>query len=162
MGIHRDINLLEPKLKKAVVDTFNALEYLGIEALISETLRDDDVQIAYYAQGRKPLAEVNELRKKAGLYLLTESENSKVVTHCDGINTKSNHQTRDASGLGYAIDIVPAKVDSNGNKTFWWTAPQDVWKSIGEVAEANGLDWCYGGKGNHWGWDSPHYELLKE
>ena len=162
MGIHREIGLLEPTLKKRVEKTLIALENANIPVLISETLRDLEVQQAYYAQGRESLLAVNQLREKCGLYLINAEENKRTVTNCDGIKYKSNHQTRDENGYGYAIDIVPAKYDSRGNKSFWWTAPQEVWESIGKIAEDNGLDWCYGGKGEHWGWDSPHFELLKE
>lgn len=162
MGIHREITLLEPELKKRVEKVLIALENENLPVLISETLRDLDVQQAYYAQGRLPLLEVNQLRDKAGLYLLNAEENSRIITNCDGIKYKSNHQARDEFGYGYAIDLVPAKYDNKGNKNFWWNAPQEVWEKMGHIAESYGLDWCYGGKGEHWGWDSPHFELLKD
>ena len=161
MGIHNELDLLIPKLRKRVEKTFKALEKKDILVLVSETLRDTEVQQAYYAQGRKSLEEVNALRAKAGLYLLTEAENNKTITNCDGVTSKSNHQARDESGLGYAIDIVPAKFNARGYRDFWWTAPHEVWEEIGKIAEENGLDWCYGGKGNRWGWDEPHFELLE-
>lgn len=161
MGTHREIDLLKPALKEAVERTFIAFEKAGLKVLVSETLRDLEVQQAYYAQGRKPLAEVNELRKKAGLYLLGEAENKNIVTYCDGIKNKSNHQTRDASGLGSAIDLVPARYDEKRKYwTFWWNAPEEVWRKMGMIAEENGLDWCAGGKGEHWNFDNPHFELL--
>lgn len=162
MGIHRSIDLLEPKLKRAVQRTLKALKEANIPVLISETLRDLDVQQAYYAQGRKSLDEVNALRSKADLYLISESENKQTITNCDGVKYKSNHQTRDSSGLGSAIDLVPGKMSSRGYMDFWWNAPHDVWEKIGKIAEENGLDWCYGGKGQAWKWDMPHYELLKD
>lgn len=162
MGIHRELNLLEPTLKKRVEKLLSVLEEKGFLVLVSETLRDQDVQIAYYAQGRKSLSEVNKLRDKAGLYKLSANENKNTVTNCDGITHKSNHQARDESGLGFAIDIVPAKINSRGYRDFWWDAPHDVWEELGEIAESCGLDWCYGGKGEQWKWDMPHFELLKD
>ena len=72
MGIHREIGLLEPELKKRVEKTIIALENANLPVLISETLRDLNVQKAYYAQGRQPLLKVNQLRKEAGLYLINE------------------------------------------------------------------------------------------
>lgn len=162
MGIHRELNLLEPTLKKRVEKLFSVLEEKGFLVLVSETLRDQDVQIAYYAQGRKSLAEVNKLRDKAGLYRLSAAENKYTVTNCDGITHKSNHQARDASGLGFAIDLVPAKMNSRGYRDFWWDAPHNIWEELGEIAESCGLDWCYGGKGEQWKWDMPHFELLKD
>ena len=81
MGIHREIDLLIPALRVAVRNTLDALEKEDIFVLISETLRDQNVQEAYYAQGRKPLEEVNALREKAGLYRLTEGENKATITN---------------------------------------------------------------------------------
>ena len=40
------------------------------------------------------LLEVNMLRKEAGLYLINAEENKNIVTNCDGIKYKSNHQAR--------------------------------------------------------------------
>jgi len=162
MGIHRELELLNPELKAAVLRTFKTLDSVNFKYLVSETLRDKEVQEAYFAQGRKSLEEVNALRKKVGLYLLKEAENLKTVTNCDGVKHLSNHQCRDGSGLGSAIDIVPAYEDNQGRLNFWWAAPQSVWEYLGHIAESCGLDWCYGGKGEHWGWDSPHFELLKD
>lgn len=161
MGIHREISLLEPELRNRVERALIEFERQNFQVLISETLRDTDVQKAYYAQGRAPLDEVNKLREKAGLYLLSPRENTQTVTNCDGVKYKSNHQARDESGYGYAIDLVPAKVDERGNKSFWWNAPQEVWEKMGAIGEECGLDWCYGGKGESWGWDTPHFEILK-
>lgn len=162
MGVHREISLLEPKLRKRVERALIEFERRGFPVLISETLRDLEVQQAYYAQGRATLAEVNALREKANLYILSPRENQNTVTNCDGIRHKSNHQARDESGFGHAIDLVPAKYDEKGNKNFWWNAPQEVWEKMGEIAEECGLDWCYGGKGESWGWDTPHFEILKD
>jgi len=112
-----------------------------------ETLRTQGVQTAYYAQSRQALAVVNELRAKEGLYLLTEAENKKTVTN----TLKSNHAD------GNAADYCPLTADGN----LWWNAPDTVWQYMGQIAEECGLDWCAGGKGQHWGWDSPHMELMK-
>ena len=157
-GVCRDIEKLEPVFRERVRKLLNAYKEKGIKVGISETLRYDNVQKCYYAQGRKPLEEVNAMRKEAGLYLLSASENSKTVTNCDGVKNRSNHQERNNSGFGYAIDLVP--LNEKGN--FWWNAPQNVWESIGLMAEEYGVDWCAGGKGEHWSWDNPHYELLKD
>lgn len=52
----------------------------GIEIMVTEIIRTNEVQNAYYAQGREPLKEVNRLRKIAGLYLISEKENKNTVT----------------------------------------------------------------------------------
>jgi peptidoglycan L-alanyl-D-glutamate endopeptidase CwlK len=144
MGVNRNIDALKPELAKRVKAFLSKLDEKGIAYFVVETLRSQDVQNAYYAQGRKPLNEVNELRKKAGIYLLTEKKNKSVVTQ----TLKSNHAD------GNAVDIAPVK-----NGAIWWNAPQQVWEEMGKIAEECGLDWCAGGGGKAWHWDNPHYEM---
>ena len=147
MGVIRDINALKPELAKRTRAFLQALKTEDIEAAVIETLRLPATQEAYYAQGRKLLAYVNELRKKAGLYELSEKENRNIVTK----TLQSRHFG------GNAVDIAPIK-----NGRVWWTAPQDVWERMGKIGEECGLDWCAGGYGQVWGrgWDNPHFELL--
>ena len=158
MGVCRDIKALAPIMQSRVNRFLLECKRQGLKVAIIETVRSEDVQKAYYAQGRESLETVNELRKKAGLYLLSESENKKIITNCDGVKNKSNHQAR-ADGYGYAIDIAPIDI----NNRIWWSAPQQVWEEIGVIAEKCGLDWCAGGYGATWGkgFDNPHFELMK-
>lgn len=148
MGICRDINALDPEMQKRTRATMKALEQAGIKAMVFETNRTQDVQDAYYAQGRQPLEDVNKLRAKAGLYLLTENENREIVTQ----TLKSRHTG------GKAVDIVPLTASGK----IYWKAPFSTWEAIGKIAEKNGLDWCYGGDGKAWQWDMPHYELMED
>lgn len=139
--LHRDINLLQPQFKQQVQAILTRLDQLGIKYIISETLRDIEVQKAYYAQGSEPLATVNRLRKIAGLWNITEEENKKKITW----TMKSKHLE------GLAIDIVPMK-----DGTFWWTAPHEKWEEIGKIAEEFGLAW-----GGRWkSKDCPHIESM--
>lgn len=148
MGVIRDIDTLKPELAKRTRAFLQALKAEDIEAAVIETLRLPATQEAYYAQGRKPLAYVNELRKKAGLYELSEKENRNIVTK----TLQSRHFG------GNAVDIAPVK-----NGRVWWAAPQDVWERMGKIGEECGLDWCAGGYGQVWGrgWDNPHFEIMK-
>lgn len=147
MGVIRDIDTLKPELAKRTRAFLQALKAERVEAAVIETLRLPSTQEAYYVQGRKPLAYVNELRKKAGLYELTEKENRSIVTK----TLQSRHFG------GNAVDIALVK-----NGRVWWAAPQDVWERMGKIGEECGLDWCAGGYGQVWGrgWDNPHFELL--
>lgn len=125
------------------------LSLIRIPYVVTSTLRTEDEQVAYYAQGRAPLEIVNLLRKKAGMSPTTEGENAKTITKCDGVNTLSNHQG------GWAVDVVPAGI----NGTPIWPHPADPrWEQIGRAGEAAGLDW-----GKHWPNfpDLPHYETRK-
>jgi hypothetical protein len=121
------------------------LSLLKIPYVVTSTLRTVDEQIAYFAQGRAPLAIVNLLRLKANMRPIGDGENSATVTNCDGINTPSNHQG------GKAIDVVPA--DANGKPV--WPHPADPrWEQLGLMGEAAGLSW-----GGRWPKpDRPHYE----
>ncbi len=144
------IDLLQEDVRKNFEDFLNRLETEGFEYTVTETLRTLTVQEAYYAQGRKPLTEINELRKKAGLYLLGEAEGKRVITQ----TMQSVHLT------GRAADIVPVV---NG-KIPWnitaETAP--LWLAFGRLGQEAGLEW-----GGTWtpldtfgiGWDAPHYQM---
>ena len=92
MGVCRDIKALAPIMQSRVNRFLLECKRQGVKVAIIETVRSEDVQKAYYAQGRESLETVNELRKKAGLYLLSESENKKIITNCDGVKNKRNHQ----------------------------------------------------------------------
>lgn len=154
MGLYTKLDTLNPIMQRRVKAFLSALEEKGIEVAIVETTRTKEVQAAYFAQGRKTLAEVNEMRQNAGLWKITEAENRNKVTNCDGVKNKSNHQVK-ADGFGYAVDIVPMK---NGRAN--WNATQKEWETIGAIGESCGLDWAAGGYGSTWGkgWDNPHFE----
>jgi hypothetical protein len=149
MGVNRTIGALKPKLAEAVKKFLVRCEEERINVLIIETDRSQEVQDAYYAQGRKPLEEVNRLRETAGLYLLKEREN----TICT--NAKVSNHTG-----GNAIDLCPEIPGKPGYP--WWNAPMEAWEAMGTLAETCGLDWCAGGAGQTWGkgWDNPHFELM--
>ena len=73
----------------------------GLPFELNEVLRIKDTQLAYYAQGRDPLVIVNAKRKLAGLYYITEKENSYKVTW----TLNSKHFPRQKDGLAMAFDI---------------------------------------------------------
>ena len=52
----------------------------GLVPRLGETYRSPEVQRAYYAQGRQPLAEINRLRTLAGLPLLGTTEAGRIIT----------------------------------------------------------------------------------
>jgi peptidoglycan L-alanyl-D-glutamate endopeptidase CwlK len=143
------LDLLQPDARPYFDDFINKLDRRGYRYAILETLRTAEVQEAYYAQGRKPLAEINALRTKAGLYLLTDAEGKRIVT-----------QTMYSVHLkGRAADIVPVldgKIPWNMTRE---TA--ELWRAFGLLGQEAGLEW-----GGSWqpldrfgiGWDAPHYQ----
>ena len=117
------------------------LKELGVEdIIILETKRALAVQMAYYSRSRMAVADVRRMYAAAGLYDPTEAE-------CKTANT----WTLDSKHIqGRAIDIAPVK----DGKT-WWSAPEEVWETMGEIGEACGLKW-----GGRWkNKDCPHYEI---
>jgi len=143
--------LLIPIVRPYFEGFIGRLEQQGFRYSILETLRTKEVQEAYYAQGRKPLEEINELRKKAGLYLLGAEEGKKIITK----TMESVHLT------GRAADIVPVIAG-----TIPWNISKDnaeLWLAFGRLGQEAGLEW-----GGTWGplnqfgigWDAPHYQYL--
>lgn len=133
------------------------LDAAGIRYAVTSTMRTTVEQAALYAQGRKPLSEVNGLRLLADLPPLGKADNRYTVTECDGIAARSRHQG------GTALDVVP--LDARGLPTWDYRRHADAYKAIGAIARKHGLD-C----GQDWppidpatglGWDPPHYERRK-
>jgi peptidoglycan L-alanyl-D-glutamate endopeptidase CwlK len=146
------LQLLKPEVRPYFEDFIGRLEQQGLRYSIVETLRTKEVQEAYYAQGRRALCEINELRKKAGLYLLGAEEGKKIVTK----TMESVHLT------GRAADIVPViagKIPWNISKD-----NAELWLAFGRLGQEAGLEW-----GGAWkpfdrfgiGWDAPHYQYLE-
>ena len=65
MGICRRIEKLNPKLQERLKAFLKECETENINVAILETVRSEEVQKAYYAQGREYLEDVNDLRRKA-------------------------------------------------------------------------------------------------
>jgi peptidoglycan LD-endopeptidase CwlK len=141
----RNIESLSPKMKEKVLQFTAILKAMDIQFFIHDTFRTTAEQEALFAQGRFDIDFVNRLRYKAGMPLIPESENRRIVTKCDGVKKKSRHQS------GNAIDIVPME---KGRPV--WPNPSDKrWLAMGEVGESLGLEW-----GGRWtDPDCPHYEL---
>lgn len=146
------IEALEPGTREKVEKMLHFLDAEKISYKIIETLRTNKVQQAYYAQGRNPLYTVNALRKEAGLWVIDEETNKRIITW----TLKSKHLE------GRAIDIVPIK----DGKIPWNINTQEIanlYLRIGAVGESVGLEW-----GGRWkpvdkfgvGKDAPHFETV--
>jgi peptidoglycan LD-endopeptidase CwlK len=142
MGLNRNLSDLEPKTKKAAEQGVAILKAQDIRFYVSETRRTREVQAAYFAQGRQPLAQVNALRSIAGLWPITEKENAKQITQ----TLKSKHID------GKAIDICPA--DKAGGPL--WNAPKTEYQKIAVVMKSVGFEWGGDWKGFE---DCPHYQI---
>jgi peptidoglycan L-alanyl-D-glutamate endopeptidase CwlK len=139
----------------AAIKFIERLKEAGLNYTIVETLRTLAVHKAYWAQGREPLAAVNKKRTLAGLWLIDEAENKKIITQ----TMKSTHLD------GKALDVAPLMPDG---KIPWNITTQeiaDLWKQFGEIGRSVGLEW-----GGEWkpldrlgiGWDPPHYQAKEQ
>jgi len=140
-----DIELLRPDIRAILAQHRIEAKNKGIVIVCVETLRTADVQLAYYMQGREPLTKVNAQRAKAGLHLISDAENKRIIT---------NAKTSDFHGTGRAYDIAPGRY-VNGVLVPWWGAPWSVWQELGEIGERLGMTW--GGRWKKLN-DCPHFQ----
>jgi hypothetical protein len=151
MGIICNLSALDPSFQPASVEFITSLKEAGLDYTIVETLRTLLVQKAYYAQDQEPLKAVNEKRALAGLWLIGETENRKVITQ----TMKSVHLD------GKALDVAPLMPDG---KIPWNINTPEIaamWKRFGEIGRSAGLEWGGGWEPlDRWGigWDAPHYQ----
>jgi peptidoglycan L-alanyl-D-glutamate endopeptidase CwlK len=152
-----EIKTLHPVFKMAVDRILAGMRGAGWDAVIGSGMRTNAQQDALYAQGRRPLDEVNDMRRGAGLSPISATDNAKRVTKARG--GQSNHnQTHSLlpcgrsaveDAVGYAVDIV--------DRRFGWKPPDGkFWTDLGALAKENGCVW-----GGDWTdpYDPAHVEM---
>jgi hypothetical protein len=110
----RDLNKAVPRIKNFAIQLIGrAKEELRLIVIVTDVDRLYEVQMALYAQGRQSLAEVNLLRKRAGLSSITHIENKNKVTWTMA-SKHIIHLTNDdpSDDLSYAVDF--GILDKNG------------------------------------------------
>lgn len=158
----RDITKAVPRLQDFTHKLIEeAKKRYNLDVIVTNVSRDIIEQAALFAQGRKPLSEVNKLRKIAGLSPISAAENKYCVTW----TMKSKHiidltDNSPLNDLSHAVDIAIVK---DGRAI--WDIKADVNKDgkadylqIGQLAlEIDPL--VNGG----WRWkknpDYPHYQV---
>ena len=143
MPLIRDVSELHPVYQPVVRAWAADCASAALPVLFTETRRTWAVQEAYYARGRKPLAEVNALYVAQGLRPLTEQENGAKITRARAGYSWHNY--------GLAVDFVPLIA----GKPDWSYDPNDradLWDEIAALARARGMVW-----GRSFG-DVPHVE----
>lgn len=121
---------VHPRLIASITRILYAMNELGFSMLVTDGVRTTAQQQALYRQGR--------------------SAPGKIVTNCDGIKSKSNHQAKE-DGFGYAVDLA-FLVDGHAS----WDEVMP-WDLYGAMVRSQGLIW-----GGDWRTalrDRPHAEL---
>ena len=132
---------VHPQLVKLMTE---AVKESPFDFRIAQGVRTAEYQNSLYQQGRtKP---------------------GKIVTNCDGIKNKSNHQAK-ADGYGHAIDIFVCGIVENGQyRKFTTVEGYDtkkmfaVAKHIKEIGQKLGIPVKWGGDWNKFK-DYPHFEI---
>jgi len=143
---------MTPELQGLYEPFYLAMFEAGLPFELNEVLRTPDRQKAYYAQGRTYLTEVNRLRKIAGLYPISASENEYKVTwtmdsrHFAGPDGRA--RAFDIRLLKYAKPHWETKWDGNKNSIPDYLEAAYIGKSVG--LNAGGL-WSKA--------DLPHFQL---
>lgn len=122
---------VHPEVRSRVKRVLMAMDALGFPMTVTDTLRTLEEQQRLYAQGRTAPGDI--------------------VTHADGVITKSNHQ----SGRAVDCTFLDARLQPTWNESLPWTA-------YGENAKAVGLKWGGDFKSKSTGRprpDKPHVEL---
>jgi peptidoglycan LD-endopeptidase CwlK len=122
---------VHPVLVAAITSVLTEMAEHGSPMMVTNGVRTVEEQKQLYAQGR--------------------TTPGPIVTHCDGVTTRSNHQPH-ADGFGHAVDC--AFVDEHGDPRW---VDSDPWDLYGARVRAHGLHW-----GGLWTRpDRPHAELLE-
>lgn len=147
------ISELHPDVQPLARDLIaTAKAELGKDIYVTFGRRTFEQQEALWAQGRRPLDEVNALRFKAGMAAISQSENQKRVTKVQA--GESMHE------YGRAIDVAfhwdkdgDGKVDDG---EIGWDGP---WLALGEIGEKLGFRWLGRIRSNTFpDGDKPHFE----
>lgn len=74
---------------------------LDPKPFLTQVFRPAAVQMAYYAQGRETLAEVNVLRLNAGLAPISEKENKRTITNAKVGQSKHERTPSEAIDIAF-------------------------------------------------------------
>lgn len=125
----------------------------GVNWSLTAVLRTTAEQMAYHAQGRNPLAVVNEYRRKAGMLPISERENKYCVTW-----TQNSKHFADDTGKSRAFDFVILKPGRVATWDIKFDNDNDDigdYLELAQIAKAAGLE-----AGAYWAKpDMPHVQL---
>jgi peptidoglycan LD-endopeptidase CwlK len=136
----RKLSGVHPELRIRVWRIVMAMGVLGFRMMVTDGVRSDAEQAALYKKGRRGV------------------KGEAIVTHCDGVTHRSNHQPRVApsrfAGYAAAVDMTFVDADLKPSWEEHWP-----WELYGRVAKSQGLVW--GGDWPTTKRDKPHVELFQ-
>lgn len=127
--MEKDLKYCVKELRDKIPELIKSSKENGVDITVICTARSEKEQLAFYAQGRYCLYNVNELRKEIGLSPIREQENNHNVTW----TLDSKHVIGNKRVEAEAIDFVVlknGKVDWNDIKSY---------KIVADIAETLGL-----------------------
>jgi len=137
----RDLAHAHPELAKRFLLLKSDFEaQTGKQLIVTHTYRSPEVQFALFQKGRE-LAASGEWVKVGA-----------VVTNCDGVTRKGNHNYYPSRAIDCAVDVDPGP----GVKVSWDSV---VFDPLGPLALKHGLIW--GGSWTRFP-DRPHLEISRE
>lgn len=153
----RDITRCYPQLREAW--RYTQSEWARVnpnkpQPIITCTLRTLEEQAALHAQGRLPLAEINKLRKKAGLAPINEAQSKLKITNAKPGQSKHNP---DSTGLSRAFDIAFVNLSSGKNATLNWDTK--LFTEFYKILSAKYPTVSWGGNWKSFK-DFPHFEVV--
>ncbi len=123
----------------------------GLRPRLGETHRPHNVQLAYYAQGRQPLAQINQLRHAAGLNPIGSVEAKRIITKA--LPGQSAHGVKPARAFDVQMVKPDGSIDWNETAYKGFAAYVKVAAEKLHVAVSQGAYWTKFP-------DFPHTELL--
>lgn len=139
LGQH--LQSLTPDTKRKALILIALCADQGIPLRVTQSMRSLEAQEAIYAQGRQGITEVNALRARAGLAVITSAENVIVTKAQPGYSWHN---------FGMAFDVVPMTLAEKLGVS--WATPH--WAKIGALGKSIGLEWG----GDFPSPDKPHFQ----
>lgn len=106
--------------------------FVGLHPTLVSKIQDVLRVMAAAGHPMRPCQGVRTIAYQQTLYAQGRTAPGKIVTNCDGLTSKSRHQTA-RDGLGHAIDCCFEGTDPFGIK--------QPWPAYGAAVRAAGLTW---------------------
>lgn len=131
--VHHDLNACAPKFKDKVISALAECQSKGLDAIVYEALRTDELQQLYWSKGRE---------LQGGVW---------VIVDADSVVTRIPHADHGWHFFGMAIDVI--------SKSKEWSVTPEWRKEVSDIFKAHGLHWA--GDWPHFK-DLPHYQFTNQ